>query len=184
MPGQRDDEERDRLSNGWDLLLGGGPWALCWSGEEDYFYHLKIIILLILAFVLMMFARNTGTTLFSAGAISLWRLKAFRQDLSLEPSYSWSQILSFFNHHQIWLSSPSVYDHHYLHIMIKSNQWSSPALLCYNLHHNCIGGHCGANQPLCMSVYLFFYDNNLYALYYNLRLKRQWIGVIVYVLRS
>ena len=71
VPGQRDDEERDRLSNGWDLLLGGGPWALCWSGEEDYFYHLKIIILLILAFVLMMFARNTGTTLFSAGAISL-----------------------------------------------------------------------------------------------------------------
>ena len=35
VPGQRDDEERDRLSNGWDLLLGGGPWALCWSGEED-----------------------------------------------------------------------------------------------------------------------------------------------------
>ena len=35
VPGQRDDEERDRLSNGWDLLLGGGPWALCGSGEED-----------------------------------------------------------------------------------------------------------------------------------------------------
>ena len=78
VPGQRDDEERDRLSNGWDLLLGGGPWALCWSGEEDYFHPLKnigeddyFVDLLILAFVLMMFARNTGTTLFSAGAISL-----------------------------------------------------------------------------------------------------------------
>ena len=78
VPGQRDDEERDRLSNGWDLLLGGGPWALCWNGEEDYFYLLKnisednyFVDLLILAFVLMMFARNTGTTLFSAGAISL-----------------------------------------------------------------------------------------------------------------
>ena len=78
VPGQRDDEERDRLSNGWDLLLGGGPWALCWSGEEDYLYLLKnigeddyFVDLLILAFVLMMFARNTGTTLFSAGAISL-----------------------------------------------------------------------------------------------------------------
>ena len=43
VPGQRDDEERDRLSNGWDLLLGGGPWALCWSGEEDYLYLLKNI---------------------------------------------------------------------------------------------------------------------------------------------
>ena len=78
VPGQRDDEERDRLSNGWDLLLGGGPWALCWNGEGDYFYLLKnigeddyFVDLLILAFVLMMFARNTGTTLFSAGAISL-----------------------------------------------------------------------------------------------------------------
>ena len=78
VPGQRDDEERDRLSNGWDLLLGGGPWALCWSGEEDYFYLLEnigeddyFVDLLILAFVLMIFARNTGTTLFSAGAISL-----------------------------------------------------------------------------------------------------------------
>ena len=78
VPGQRDDEERDRLSDGWDLLLGGRPWALCWSGEEDYAYILKntgeddyFVDLLILAFVLMMFARNTGTTLFSAGAISL-----------------------------------------------------------------------------------------------------------------
>ena len=43
VPGQRDDEERDRLSNGWDLLLGGGPWALCWNGEGDYFYILKNI---------------------------------------------------------------------------------------------------------------------------------------------
>ena len=51
VPGQRDDEERDRLSNGWDLLLGGGPWALCWGGEEDYLYlrriSVKINILLI-----------------------------------------------------------------------------------------------------------------------------------------
>ena len=43
VPGQRDDEECDRLSYGWDLLLGGGPWALCWSGEEEYFHLLQNI---------------------------------------------------------------------------------------------------------------------------------------------
>ena len=69
------------MKNVIDCLTGGiSYWAvghgLCVGAVRRNIFiscriSVKMIILLILAFVLMMFARNTGTTLFSAGAISL-----------------------------------------------------------------------------------------------------------------
>ena len=65
------------MKNVIDCLTGGiSYWAvghgLCVGAvRRTIFIICEDDFLLILAFVLMMFARNTGTTLFSAGAISL-----------------------------------------------------------------------------------------------------------------
>ena len=65
------------MKNVIDCLTGGiSYWAvghgLCVGAVRRIIFIIcEDDFLLILPFVLMMFARNTGTTLFSAGAISL-----------------------------------------------------------------------------------------------------------------